>query len=134
MISKHNVYPKKGDMFALECYRFEYDESGFRLYDDGNSLSKEGFLSFEHVAAILPETQSQVKNAIQFQVYLKGRKEPLEVMANAFDLERQPSVRFYAKDIFYGSKPNDVEIQGLYIAISEVVAIVPSDGLKSYRR
>jgi len=132
-MSKFNVYPKKGDMFAIECYRFEYDENGFRLYDDGNSLSNEGFLSFEHVAAILPEKQSQAKNLIHFQVYLKGRKEPLEVMANAFNLEQRPSVRFYAKGVFLNSAPTDVEIQYLYIAISEVVAVIPSDGLKNHR-
>jgi len=134
MISKYNIYSKKGDMFALECYRFEYDESGFTLYDDGNSQSKEGFLSFEHVAAILPEKQSQVKNAVHFEIYLKGRKDPLEVMAHAFNLEQPPSVRFYVRDVFVGSDPNDVEIQGIYIAISEIVAIIPADGLKSYRR
>lgn len=132
-MGKFNIYPKKGEMFTLECYKFEYDENSFRLYDDGNSQSKEGFLSFEHVAAILPEKQSQPRNPIHFQVYLKGRKEPLEVIADAFDLEHPPSVRFYAKDVFINSTPTDLEIQHLYISTSEVVAIIPSDGLKSYR-
>jgi hypothetical protein len=130
-MGKFKVYPKKGDTFDLEFYRFEYDENSFRLYDDSNSESSEGFLSFEHVAAIIPETQSKADHVLTFLVYLKGRTEPLKINANTFDQTQQPGVKFYVRGASY--RPSDIEVQYLYVATSEVVAIVPSDGLKSYR-
>jgi len=50
------VFPKKGlEPFAIKIERFEVSGNDFILFDSGNSPSKEAFLSFDDVAAILPK-------------------------------------------------------------------------------
>ncbi len=124
-----NVYPKRGEMFSLECSHFEFDENSFTLYDEGRSISKEGFLSFDNVAAILPaDTPNPERAELIFKVYLKNRPQPLEVTAYSFKTDQPPSVQFFRR-VYYGDNP-EVLIDYVYVALSEVVAIIPSDGLK----
>ncbi|HZT58168.1 MAG TPA: hypothetical protein VFA21_06015 [Pyrinomonadaceae bacterium] len=124
---KFNIYPKKGDMFTLEFRRFTFNENSFTLYDEGDSVNKDGFLSFDNIAAIMPQEQGgQSSNALTFKVYLKNRTEPLEVIAYGVNTEEPPSAKFYGR--FYGH--GDVPLNHVFIALSEVVAIIPSDGLK----
>lgn len=130
MLKNFRVYPKNGEMLLLEWRNFEFNENSFTLYDSGNFPSKEGFLSFDNVAAILPEEQSRPRpEAITFRVYLKNRKEPLEIAAHALDAEQPPSVKFYWQLQSGGGEIENTEIPEIYVALSEVVAIIPSDGL-----
>jgi hypothetical protein len=133
MLRKFNVHPKKGEMFTIECESFEVKGGKFILYNDAHKESNEGFLSFDKVAAIIPERQ-RTDHVICFCVYLKD-KPPIKVFAHAFDIEHEPSVSFSIqekdmRDIVINEWP----ITDIYIALSEVIAIAPSDGLLSYRR
>ena len=119
-------------MFTLEFRRFELKGDKFILYDSSDKESKEGFLSFTNVAAIIPE-QQRTEDALCFYVYLKG-KPHIEVFASTFEAEQEPSVTFrhQQKDMMRNIM-NEWPIENIYIALSEVVAIIPSDGLLSWR-
>jgi hypothetical protein len=133
------VYPKKGEIFTVQFDRFELKEKRFVLYNDvGREVSdNEGFLSFDNVAAILPDKQT-AKGRIRFLIYLKGQRgEPhselpafLEVYADAFEIGPNISFKWQQKDML-GKLFKEGSIEGIYIALSEVVAIMPSDGLVS---
>jgi hypothetical protein len=122
-MQEFNVYPKEGEKFSVEFQRFEMKENGFVLYDDRNEPSKEGYLSFENVAAIIPDNQPE-EQMVCFLVYLKGQPKPAEVFACHFETE--PGISFKWQ-------PDAEDIAGIYIARSEVVAIMPSDGLVTGR-
>jgi hypothetical protein len=108
--------------------------------------STQGFLSFPDVAAIIPQEPS-IKDAdyqsyrpVHFEVYLRNRAQPVEggtgdkphpikIVAHAFRVE-QPSVIFLAQSKnAFGQVISEWPL-GLYVATSEVVAIVPEDGLR----
>jgi hypothetical protein len=121
------IYPKKGEPFTLEIPRFTFSENGFSLYDSAREISKDGFLSFENIAAIVPQGQSEIRrDDILFHVYLRNREKPLEIAATAVNTDEPPSVKFYTQ--YYGSGGNAL-IEHVYVALSEVVAIIPSNGL-----
>ncbi len=132
---RYNIYPKKGEMFSIEIYRFELDggQESFSLYDDADMVSNDGFLSFEDVAAIIPTDQRQARGLLCFRVHLKNRP-PFDVFADAFEAV-EPSVifKYQTKDITR-NVISEARIPQIYVALSEVVAIVPSDGLLSYRQ
>ena len=130
-----NVYPKKGEMFSLEFETFQLAENGFILFNNAHQASKEGFISFDNVAAIIPEQQTGLKDMICFHVYLKDKSQPIEVFASSFDIEQESSVTFlWQQTDIVGTIIKEDVLLGIYIAPSEVVAIMPSDGLLSYRR
>ena len=127
------VYPKKGEAFTIKCEHFEVKDSKFILFNDSYEASSEGFLSFDRVAAIMPERQDD-KYAICFDVYLKDRQSPLQVFAHAFDIETGPSILFCRQDKDIRGKVMHTDpIETVYIAVSEVVAIMPADGLHKFR-
>jgi hypothetical protein len=119
---RFNVYPKEGEPFKVNLPRFEFNEDGFKVYGTQNAATDFAFLSLENVAAMIPENQGQAEGAVLFHVYLKRRKKPLDVFAHNFKTDQPPSVRFYWK--FSG---RDEEISNTYVALSEVVAVVPAD-------
>jgi hypothetical protein len=117
MNMKFTVYPKKGDKFTIETSRFELKDDKFILYDDAYEESKEGFLSFDKVAAIIPE-QHQTKDTLCFHVYLKDRPY-FEVFASAFDAEQEPSVTFlYQEKDMMDKIVRERPIKYIYIAPS----------------
>jgi hypothetical protein len=116
------VYPKEGEPFRVNLPRFEFSEDGFKVYGDQNAATDFAFLSLENVAAIIPENQAQASAAVLFHVYLKRRKKPLEVSAHTFKTDKPPSVRFY-----WRFQNRDEEIKNTYVALTEVVAVVPAD-------
>ena len=129
------VYPKEGETFPIHIYKFEVSGSGehFTLYDDSSNESYEGYLSFEDIAAIVPDGLRERQGDICFLVYLKNRAEPLKIYANAFE-DAAPSLVFkrHQKDIM--RRPYDeYTLDGIYIAVSEVIAVIPADGLLSHR-
>jgi hypothetical protein len=128
-----NVYPKKGEPFQIRCERFEVEDNSFILYNDaGKPSPDQSLLSFENIAAIIPE-QTQAERMIRFLVYLKRQKEPAEVFAQGFAAEPEITFLLYKTDTI-GEILLNHPIQGIYIAKEEVIAIVPADGLISYRR
>jgi hypothetical protein len=129
------VYPKgKGAPFNLICERFEIKDMRFVLYDSSDKESQYGFLSFSDVAAIIPDQNniSYADKPIKFLVYLKDRSQPIEVFGHAFNLDNDSQVIFRTqrRDIMR-NVVDEWTLPGIYIVLSEVVAIVPSDGLQS---
>jgi hypothetical protein len=116
------VYPKEGKLFELDVPRFEFNEDGFKVYGTHNAATDFAFLSLENVAAIIPENQGQATGPILFHVHLKHREKPLDVFAHTFKTDEPPSVRFY-----WRFQTRDEEIKNTYVALSEVVAVVPAD-------
>src|ERR1700675_4867305 len=96
-MKKFEVYPKEGDIFALELKRFSFDAQRFVLYDSIDQPSDDGFLSFENVAAICVSDQPRPdwEDIRTFEVYLKNRKEPLKTFAHYFKTDTSSSVEFY---------------------------------------
>jgi len=119
---KCKVYPKEGESFELQIPRFEFDEDGFKVYGTQNAVTDYAFLSIDNVAAIIPENPAKAVAPIPFHIYLKRRREPLEVSAHGFTTDKPPSVRFYWK-----FQDRDEEIKNTYVALSEVVAVLPAD-------
>ncbi len=125
------VYPKEGKPFLIKINRFQVSGRGdeINLYNDMDQVSREGFLPFDHVAAIVP-TQQDEKDMICFNVHLKNR-EPFPVFAHAFEKDATSVIfKFQQKDMFE-AVIWEFRVKGIYIALSEVVAIIPSDGLVS---
>lgn len=129
------IYPKKGEPFCLEFARFAIDGRKFSLYESRNTgaePSQSAFLSFDHVAAIIPTelARGRFGDERRFRVYLKGRPQTIEVIAHEFeplDPSTQPKVVFYWQHV--GNEMRREELEDVYIASAEVVAILPAAGL-----
>lgn len=133
-----NIYPTKGDMFTLEFHHFELRHPEFVLYNDTHKESRAGYLSLENIAAVIPASFPEVRSQlyheaepITFCVYLKGRKPEDAIRITAFvcDASQPPSVQFFWK-LFVKNKFEDHLIPNIYVATSEVVAIMPLGGLE----
>jgi hypothetical protein len=131
-----NIYPKDGEMFQAQIYKLELNKKrdGFILYADDAKPSKECYLPFEKIAAVVPESLREEPGDICFLVYLKDQTTPLKIYASAFDaLEPTLVFKRHQKDI-RGNPHDEYELDEIYIALSEVVAVLPADGLVGYRR
>jgi hypothetical protein len=130
MIQKFIVYTKKGAVLTVEMKSFEVQGDKFVLVDEAGKVSSEGFLSFDAIAAIVPHTQKD-KNTLCFNVHLKGKGQVAQVHAGAFDMSDSKSVKFtYRQYDMMGSVANEWPVENIYVALSEVVCIIPDDGLK----
>lgn len=127
---KFTVYPKEGKEFSLQAFKFEPTTDGFVLYDYGEKPTADGFLSLHNVAAIIPDGLPE-KDMRCFLVHLKDRP-PFKVFAHSFEIQPTVSFKYHHKES-YGAPVSKREVEGIYIALSEVVAIVPSDGIGAYR-
>ena len=133
-----HIYPKKGEKLTLAFDRFELREDQFVLYNDHDKESHAGFLSFANIAAILPDRLpdagrigiTEDTEPTEFLIYLKGRSLTDLIHIHAFncDVSQPPSVKLSWK-VFNQNKYEDYVMTNIYIAISEVVAIMPSGGL-----
>jgi hypothetical protein len=127
------VYPKgKAEPFDLPCNRFEIKDERFILYDSSDQESQDGFLSFSEVTAIIPDQNksSYADKPIKFLVYLKDKNQPVEVYCSAFKINNDSNIVFVTqrRDIMHNIV-DEWPISDVYVALSEVIAIVPSDGL-----
>lgn len=142
-MARFRIYPKRGDSFILTFHRFEITKDGdrFALFNDDNVLTNDCYLSFRNIAAIIPEEQNE-ENMRCFQVHLKNRPNPLPIFATSF--EEDDPLAFYAEnasslhDVFGAvDVPSKTPIEGIYIALSEVIAITcvktasPSSGVST---
>jgi hypothetical protein len=132
-----DIYPKEGgEKFTLLFESFEAQANGFFLRDDTRLVYPLVYLSMDNVAAILPAEPRRynAKKELEpytFHVYLKRRIDPLVIPAYSFDASAPPSVIFNwerktSADPF---TPEEFPLQDIYIALSEVVAIMPKGGL-----
>lgn len=127
------IYPKEGEMFTLEFRRFELNGQQFTLYNEADKITNDGFLSYGNVAAIIPEhihkrNHSHLwPDAVDFRVYLKS-SETFEINADLCDTTHPSSIKFFTK-FYFDNKVQDIEVPNVYIALSDVVAIMPSGGL-----
>lgn len=125
------VYPKKGKPFPVTCEKFEQNGQEFVLFDSAERPSKEAFLSFDDVAAIVPEKPRWADcGFLPLHVVLRKHDEPIPVHANYFEIAA-PVVKFYCRQ--YDSDPW-FEMPEIYVASSEVVALFPSEGLERKRK
>lgn len=123
------IYPKHGPSFTVEIFGVEYTDDGLVLIDANNKPSQYGFLSLTNIAAIVPDEAIDGPTQPHLEVFLQGRdpedeNHPISIAAHVFDLDDPPSVRFYRLIDADPPKPREI-IPNLYVAISEVVAIVP---------
>lgn len=135
-----HIYPKEGERFALAFERFEVRGDHFVIYNDRSKESHAGFLSLANIAAILPDRLPDGERIgltyetkpIEFLIYLKGRPptDPIRIQAFSCDVSEPPSVKLFWK-VLNQNRYEDYAMTNLYIAISEVVAIMPSGGLES---
>lgn len=124
------VYPKKSKPFTITIDTYKDEGGRFLLYDQLHQVSKDGFLAFDHVAAVIPASPHQrppnsfMRDAINFRVYLRNG-EQFEVNADSCDATGQDTIKFFLTN----REGEDIDIDGIYIAPLEVVAIMPADGL-----
>jgi len=124
MLKKFTAYLKKGEPLTLEFRRFTFDSNGFTVYDSYNeAVPNRAFLSSDHIAAIIPEEQRESDS--RFKVTLRNGQS-FEVVAEIFNIDQPPSVRFCWQQYSHRQE----EIQNIYVALSEVVAIMPVKGLQ----
>lgn len=114
------VYPKEGKPYKLRFPRLVIHPDKLEVYNEYNAESKYGFLSMQNIAAIIPDKPGAAAEPIHFHIYLKRREKPLSVFAHTFKADEPPSVRFYWRT-------SEEEIRNTYVALSEVVSIVPAD-------
>ncbi|HMG72012.1 MAG TPA: hypothetical protein VK582_00810 [Pyrinomonadaceae bacterium] len=120
MVETFNVYPKEGaEKVQLDLEGFELKDGIFTLYRAGHAIDTWQYISYENVAAILPEPTPSYDGSHSFLIYLKDRKKPERVYAAIFKTDTPPTVRFY-----WGER-DEKPIGNIYIALSEVVAIRP---------
>lgn len=127
------IYPKRGKRFSLQFQRFEHSLDRFILYDSGHEPSPEAFLLFDAVAAIVPREQPLADEVEPYRVYLRngGDEQYVKIHANVFDLTQPPSVKFYTRVVDNSERH---EVKNVYVAISEVIAIIPDEGLRADRK
>jgi hypothetical protein len=134
MIQNFIVYSKEGSAFDVKMARFEVQDDKIVLVDEMGKASSEGFLSFDAIAAIVPLTQKD-KNTLCFNVHLKGKGQVAKVHAGAFDMSDGKNVKFvYRQYDMMGKVANEWPVENIYVALSEVVGIIPDDGIKYRER
>lgn len=112
------IYLKEGGTLTLEFSRFEVDGNSFIVYDRFNEAANEYFISFDNVAAIVPLKQSQ--RDLRFKVLLKSGSS-FEILADLFKTT-DGRLQFYR----HNHPREDLLLENLYVALSEIVAIMPA--------
>lgn len=129
-----HVYPKKGSKIPMQFDRFEINDDQFAVYNEAGKLTTDGYLSFPNIAAIVPEhpltrpPTGTYRPPFDFRIYLKSG-ESFDINADSCDPSQPISIRFLVKTVI-NNQVVDSAIPNVYIAPSEVVAIMPPDGLK----
>jgi hypothetical protein len=120
MLKTFDIYLKEGGSLKLQFWKFTFDESSFTLYDSYNDQAQTAFLSFEKVAAILPSETKEITSG--FIVYLRNNIN-IKVDGMSFKLDQPPSLKFFTY--------RERLISDVYVALTEVVAVMPIEGLSS---
>ncbi len=132
------VYPKKweGEPLKIEMRRFEFSKTEFVLYNELDQPTKEGFIAFDKVTAIVREDLTKFQDPREapphqarlfFEVYVKDREEPITISAEAVDFTDTPSLTFYVREWHTNER---IALTGVYINSDDVIAVVPLGGLR----
>jgi hypothetical protein len=82
------------------------------------------------VSVIVPHDQPDSDKIEPYNVHLKNDQH-VNIYAHVFDITKQPGVKFYTRI----EDQNELhEVNDIYVATSEVVAIMPGNGLRKERR
>jgi hypothetical protein len=110
--------------------KFSFQNDTFTLYDSSDEASENGFLSVENVAAIYETNQRRPPwdDIRCFEINLINRKEPLKFFAHYFKCQA-PTIEFYWINT---RGPDDIRIENIYVALSEIVSLMPAGGLTKY--
>ena len=132
-MARFKIFPKSGEPFILTFLRFELgdEQKSFTIFNDDNQKSRDSiYLSFKNIAAIILENHQQTSRC--FQVHLRSHRDPLAVYADYFEIG-DPAVEFYldAPELNLAALstpipeiPTRKKVEGVYVAISEVIAII----------
>ena len=135
---KYNIYPKTSTTdtpapIPIECEGWLRDGSTIKPLNALGQPSEFALLLIDNIAAILPEIpdrQSQhIHNPLHFQIYLKGRTEPLKIAAHIVKVVEDQIQFLWLNYDMKTSERNEQPISGVYVAVSEVIAVVPSESL-----
>ena len=136
------IYPIKSNdaPIQLKFQRFIFTGDRFVLFDYADKASSLGYLNADNVAAIhIPSKASDHERQYPipriFHVHLLGRPNPLEVYAHYFQVS-DSQLEFFTKypaHREHSSTTISLKNEETYIKLSEVVAVIPSDGLEYFR-
>jgi hypothetical protein len=137
---KYKIYEKKaGDKDPREL---EFDSFTVRNHlaipiKASDELAAFGLLNLENVAAIIPDNPQELQRSntsglapFGLNVFLKGKSDPLLIDAQSIDTS-QGDLSFCQMYVDLNAQPmvRHVPIPNIYVALSEVVMVVPSGGL-----
>lgn len=123
MLKSFRVYLKNGSILTLAFHRFEYDdEEMFTIYDSTDTAVDHTYLFLKHIAAIIPEEQTE--GGKSFNIYLINGQ-MFEVHAH-YCSPTEPSLSFFRDN---ETEKSSEQIKDIYVAFSEVAAILPRGGL-----
>jgi hypothetical protein len=131
------IYPKgEGDSFKVKLERFELGQDGRIILH--NTLGVEtdlAMLATDAIAAIIPEQVTPAdwgksEKDITYQVFLKGHTaETITIFAGKFKIADGLVQFFQLVEKTPDFEPERDPIPQIYVLASEVVGIVPEDGL-----
>jgi hypothetical protein len=134
---KFKIYPKKAadtEPLELEFDGFEIQGSLLRPRIHGEA-SVWGFINLKHVAAVIPELSEIPQHPNTFDVYVRGRQEPLTIHAQAIKFS-EDELSFCSLNInlgIGGSMAKRIPLRNVYVNMSEVVAVVPKEGSTGFK-
>lgn len=127
----YTIYPAKNrPPLELVCSKIAVVDNVFIIYNEANQPAKDGFFAFDQVAAIIPDRTRNLQNPRTFLVYLKERIDPVPIAAHSFKLDTSRLIFLghtydVARDVI-----NEWELEEIYFAKSEVIAVLPDGGLR----
>ena len=122
------------EIIVRDCVGFSVTENSIALLNSAGKPTQFALVKRDSVVAIIPEKQdaSQQGKVLHFQLYLRGKAKPVEVIAHLLDHTTEPSVTFYWLGIGRGGNVEKTPIPYIYVASADVVAIVPSEALPQH--
>lgn len=128
MIKKFKIYLKDGQIIELEMQRFKLQGQQITFYDKYDEVLENSFILFDEVAAIIPaktEQSERSERSERFNIYLRRQKEPVEITAYDFEINESSEISF--RRVNFSNHKSVLE--NLFIALSEVIAILPAGAL-----
>lgn len=127
MPKRFKIYFKDSRIIELELSRFTIENKKLTLYDKYSDDIESLFISFEDIAAIIPNELPKTETPELFQVYLRKHKEPIGITAYNFEINEPPEIIFKYRNF----SNQRLKIENLYIDLSEVLAIFPAEKLSA---
>jgi hypothetical protein len=134
----YKLYPKAlgaaaADIITVTCDGWRREGALFLPLNQFEEASEAALIWADNIAAIAPEVPQKpphnLRDPLHFQIHLKGRTKPLEVAADIVKLVEGEIQFFWLMFNMATSERKDQRVLDLYVAASEVVAVVPSEPL-----